>query len=112
MASSCSASGCESGKREARRCSFKRRPGRETCEAGLPPTQINTRSTGPRGGVTGRRRSARTTSDTEAVENIDPVAVLDAILDGASDLPPEADVGFEDGAGPLSFLLIDAEEVG
>jgi len=42
---------------------------------------------GPRGGVTGRRSSARTTSDTEAVEQDDPVEVLDALLDGASDLP-------------------------
>jgi hypothetical protein len=66
---------------------------------------------GPRGGVTGRRSSART-SDTEAVEQNDPVAVLDALLDGASDLPPENDVTFEDGEGPLSFLLVDVEEIG
>jgi len=48
--------------------------------------------------------------DDNAVHNA--VRELDALLDGASDLPPEDDVTFREGDRPLSILLIDVEEVG
>jgi hypothetical protein len=63
----------------------------------------------PRGGSSGRRRAARASTDADVVEAPAPVDELDALLDGASDLPPEEDVTFDEGERPLSILLIDIE---
>ena len=65
---------------------------------------------GPRGGATSRRRQVTTPAGDGEDETADPVAQLDALMDGASDLPPESEVVFDDGDSPLSVLLIDSEE--
>jgi hypothetical protein len=46
------------------------------------------------------------------VERDYAVGELDALLDHASDLPPEDEVTLDEGERPLSVLLIDAEELG
>lgn len=66
---------------------------------------------GPRGGAT-TRHDVVLNDDPATGEDADPVAELDDLLDGASDLPPERDVVFDDDGRPLSIALIDVEEIG
>jgi hypothetical protein len=64
-------------------------------------------------GAAGERLAALArAAHSEAAEDADPVGELDALLDRASDLPPEEEVAFDEGNRPLSILLIDVEELG